>query len=145
MKGQLKRTAGGRRRAKREIHALTGRMPSGRVCAPDEVKSAWSATQTRTQNLRRLGLATGINDIFGDNINNINDGSVNGNGNVVELLQMRADRGEKKIAKRASPGEIAFVKKAVEKYGFDYRRIQRDIKLNYFQWNVIFIFMPSSS
>ncbi len=126
-RGKTKLTQGGKRRARRHAHSHVqkGRIAPSQVRAPDVVRECWNVALTREQNLAAMGLSTNVNA----NMKGPKRQLVQG---LMELAQM----GEAKAPPRAAPGEISFVKKAVAKHGYDYKRIARDLDINYFQWNV---------
>lgn len=52
---------------------------------------------------------------------------------VVKKLEQEAQRPEKKYTRKQSEGERAFIEALVKKYGDDYGRMARDMKINYMQ------------
>lgn len=124
-RGLTKVTKSGRRRAKKQSHQLSGRLSKSQVQAPGVVRENWNEALSRVQNMRAMGLTAYVNAM---------PKKAGTETTVVMELKRVAACGEAKAAPRAAPGEIAFVKRAVAKYGYDYKAIARDIKINYFQW-----------
>ena len=126
-RGKTKWTTGGQRRARRHAHhhVQRGRISASQVRAPEVIRARWNVALTREQNLKALGLSS-----------DVNSNSRGPKPQVVAGLMELAGVGEAKAKPRAAPGEISFVKKAIAKHGFDYKRIARDLDINYFQWNV---------
>lgn len=124
-RGLTKVTKGAKRQAKRKAQKLSGRIPKSQVRAPGVVRENWSESMSRIQNMQALGLVADVNKT------RVCAGAETA---VVAALRRDAERGEKPVAPRAAPGEVAFVRRAVAKHGYDYTAIARDIGVNYFQW-----------
>lgn len=61
------------------------------------------------------------------------DASLPAKTDVVEKLEQQANRPVTKYKRRQPEGEVAFVEALVKKYGDDYGKMARDMKINYMQ------------
>lgn len=85
----------------------------------DEQQRAWTRTGNQHGNIEE-----GEFEGFGDD---------DGKTDVVRELEARASMPAKKYKRKQTENEVAFIEELVRKYGDDYGKMSRDMKINYMQ------------
>lgn len=121
----------------------------GRSTAPsnivphDAMRHIWDVNRKPMENLSRVGLVARVNQLDKDETSSvrvvriadvIKDCHDDRGEQVLKQLKVQATLPERTQPKVVHPGEKVALMKLVRKYGQDWDRMAKDIKLNYLQW-----------
>jgi len=115
---------------KRDHARKTGKVLKQDVYDP-VIRAAWDNKKNARENLEAIGLVAQVNKRVGkkdakakvDNMDSV----------VVQQLEQIAANGEKERPQHLAEGELKVIEKLISKYGTDYRKMCKDIKLNTMQ------------
>mmetsp|Transcript_7015 Transcript_7015/g.12568 ORF Transcript_7015/g.12568 Transcript_7015/m.12568 type:complete len:159 (-) Transcript_7015:428-904(-) len=119
-------------RHRKRIHAQRSGKIFKQHVTDTVVQQAWDNKRNTKDNMNALGLTAIVNTEVNQKNNEIIQ-IHSENTEVVEKLEKRAAIGEKERPLFMPEGEQKVIQKLMEKYGKNYKQMERDIKLNSMQ------------
>lgn len=125
-----------RRQAIKQANGLANRKP---IVHP-VMRDVWDRRRSPANNLASVGLRPAVNTIrksratVGRTIEVAPLPKPVEHGDVLDKLQEEASIPERPPNRVIHPGERLALEKMVKRYGDDWERMSRDLKLNYLQW-----------
>lgn len=137
-KGRTKLSASGKRIAKRRAGRLDKHAHHKQHVIHPSIRSAWDTTKSAADNLRSIGLAASVNSVekHADSVVRVMplpEGLGKGS-KARDAMERHAGLGERGVKQVLRPGERVALKGMYEKYGTEWVKMSRDIKMNYLQW-----------
>lgn len=139
-KGKTKLGAASKKAARRQAAKQANGLASRRTIVHPVMRDAWDRRRSPANNLSSVGLSPSVNSIrksratTGRTIEVAPLPRVVQHPDVLEKLSDEANLPERPPNRVVHPGERLALKKMVERYGDDWERMARDLKLNYLQW-----------
>lgn len=145
-KGQTKTTTSGYNIARKRAGRITKRAHQQQYVIHAAMRETWDQSLNASGNLRRLGLRTNVNQVEKRNDSTIRVMSLSkANANVEQGMDEQGKKVRRKLEDHAGmvergtkqvvrPGERLALQGMAEKYGEDYLKMSKDIKMNYLQW-----------
>lgn len=125
-----------RRQAAKQANGLANR----RTIVHPAMRGAWDHRKSPASNLASVGLTGSVNKIaksrdkIGRTIEIAPIPTSVPHNHVLQKLQDEANKPEREPNNVVHPGERLALEKMVKRYGDDWEKMARDIKLNYLQW-----------
>lgn len=140
-KGLTKLGTASKKAARRQAARQKNGLASKRAIVHKGMRESWDRRQSPANNMARVGLVSSVNsvqksrDMAGRAIEFAQIPTPVQCSEVLKTLEEQASIPERPPKQIVRPGERIALQKLTAKYGKDWRKMSRDLRLNYLQWS----------